>query len=90
LLHALELFIKRERVMLGVACSIDSTFCIFAHSFLKEVCFFALEGNCIRPWEGVDYIVDCRLYQFAEEAIGTEPNVLVHEDCTHTHQVKWE
>jgi hypothetical protein len=85
----LELFIKREHVMFGVACSIDSTFCVFAHSFLKEVCF-ALEGNSIHPWEWVDYIVDSRLFHFAEEAICTELNVLVHEGCIHTHEVKWE
>ena len=80
---------ERTRDQFGVACSIDSTFCIFAHSFLKEVCF-ALEGNSIHPWEGVDYIVDSRLFQFTEEAIGTESNVLVHEDCIHTHEVEWE
>jgi hypothetical protein len=91
LLHALlELFIKREHVMLGsLVASIDSIFCIFAHSFLKQVCF-ALEGNSTHPWEGVDYIVDSRLFQFTEEAISTELNVLVHEDCIHTHEVEWE
>jgi hypothetical protein len=38
----------------------------------------------------VDYIVDSRLFQFTEEAISTELNVLVHEDCIHTHEVEWE
>jgi hypothetical protein len=43
-----------------------------------------LEGNSIHPWEGVDYIVDTsRLFQFMEEVIGTESNVLVHV-------VEWE
>jgi hypothetical protein len=75
LLHALELFIKREYVVLGVTCSIDYTFCIFTHSFLKELCF-ALEGNSIHPWEGVGNIVDdSRLFQFVKEAISTESNV---------------
>jgi hypothetical protein len=45
LLHALELFIKREYMVLGVVSSIDSTFCVFTHSFLKEVCFALEEGN---------------------------------------------
>jgi hypothetical protein len=41
----LELFIKREHVtFLLLVASIDSTFCVFTHSFLKEVCF-ALEGG---------------------------------------------
>jgi hypothetical protein len=31
-------------MVLGVTCTIDSTFCVFTHSFLKEVCF-ALEQN---------------------------------------------
>jgi hypothetical protein len=74
LLHVLELFIKREYVVLGVACSIDSTFCKFTHSFLKELCF-ALEGNSIHPWEGVGNIVDSRLFQFVKEAISTESNL---------------
>jgi hypothetical protein len=60
-------------VVLGVACSIDSTVSVFTHSFLKEVCF-AVEGNNIHPWEGVGNIVDSRLFQFAKEAIGTESN----------------
>jgi hypothetical protein len=40
----LELFIKRKHVTLGVAFSIDSTFCIFAHLFLKEV---------VLPWKEI-------------------------------------
>jgi hypothetical protein len=44
----------------------------------------------IHGGEGVDYIVDSRLFQFAEEVIGTESNVLVHEGCIHTHEVEWE
>jgi hypothetical protein len=60
-------------VVLGVACSIDSTVSVFTHSFLKEVCF-AVEGINIHPWEGVGNIVDSRLFQFAKEAIGTESN----------------
>jgi hypothetical protein len=44
----------------------------------------------IHGGEGVDYIVDSRLFQFAEEVIGTESNVLVHEGCTHTPEVEWE
>jgi hypothetical protein len=50
-----------------------------------------LEGNSIHPWEGVDYIVDSsRLFQFMEEAIGTESNVLVDEGCIDTHEVEQE
>jgi hypothetical protein len=91
LLHALELFIKREYMVLRVACSIDSTFAYcFARSFLKEICF-ALEGNTsIHPWEGVGNIVDSRLFQFAKETIGTESNVLAYEGCIHTHEVEWK
>jgi hypothetical protein len=55
----------------GGTCSIDSTFGIFTHSFLKEVCF-ALEGNSIHPWEGVGNILDSRLFQFTKDTIGTE------------------
>jgi hypothetical protein len=62
---------------LVVACSMDSTFCVLTHSFLKEVCF-ALEGNIvsIHGKGQVDYIVDSRLFQFTEEAISTESSVL--------------
>ena len=74
-------------MVLGVTCSIDYTFCIFTHSFLKELCF-ALEGNSIHPWEGVGNIVDSRLFQFVKEAISTESNVLAHEGCIHTHEVE--
>jgi hypothetical protein len=28
------------------------------------------------------------LFQFAEEAIGTELNVMAHEGCIHTHEVE--
>jgi hypothetical protein len=41
----LELFIKRENVKFGVACNIDSTFCVLAHSILKEVCVFCFGGK---------------------------------------------
>ena len=52
----------------------------------------------ILPWreivpihgEGVDYIVDSRLFQLTEEVISAESNVLVHEDCIHTHEVEQE
>jgi hypothetical protein len=36
LLHALELFIKIEYMVLGLACSIDSTFCVFISRALKS------------------------------------------------------
>jgi hypothetical protein len=73
----IELSIKREQYMvLGVGWSTNSTFCIFAHSFLKEVSF-SLEGNHIlHPWKGVGGIVDNRLFQLMQEVISTESNVL--------------
>jgi hypothetical protein len=46
-------------LVLGIACTIEATFYIFTHSFLKEVCF-SLEGNSIHPWRGVGDIVDSR------------------------------
>ncbi len=58
--------------------------------FSKKFACFALEGNSSNPWEGVDYIVDSRLFQFPEEVIGTESNVLVHVGCIHTHEVERE
>jgi hypothetical protein len=66
----LELFIKREYVVLGIGWSINSTFCIFAHSFLKEV-GFALEGYSIDPWEAVVGNIEySRLFHLMKEAVG--------------------
>jgi hypothetical protein len=42
----------------------------------------------LNPWEGVCNIVDSSLFQFAEEAIGTELNIMAHEGCIHTHEVE--
>ena len=51
-------------MVLGVGWSTNSGFCLFTHSFLKEVCLVALGGkNCIHPWEGVGGTVDNRLFQ---------------------------
>jgi hypothetical protein len=50
----LELFIKREHVtflLLVASIDSDSTFCVFTHSFLKEV-WFALEGDGILSIHG--------------------------------------
>jgi hypothetical protein len=76
----LELFINREHVTFGVTCTVVLT-PLFAYSltrFSKKFVALALEGNSTHPWEGVDYIVDSRLFQFMEEAISTETNVMVH------------
>jgi hypothetical protein len=44
LLHALELFIKREYVVLGVTCSIDYTFAYSLTHFSK---------NFVLPWREI-------------------------------------
>jgi hypothetical protein len=83
----LELLKIGEHMTFGIACTVVVT-PLFAYSlthFSKKFVLAALlEGNSIHPWEGVDYIVDTsRLFQFMEEVIGTESNVLVHV-------VEWE
>ncbi len=48
--------------MFGIACTVDSTFCIFSYLFLKDVCF-ALEGDHIHPWKRIGDVVDSRLFE---------------------------
>jgi hypothetical protein len=78
----LELFIKRRTRDTGWGLLVVLT-PLFAYSLTrfskKFVCLAWRETVSLHPWEGVDYIIDSRLFQFVEEAIGTEWNVLVHE-----------
>ena len=73
-------------MVFGVAYS---TLRVFSNSFLKKVCF-ALQGDGFHPRKWVVDVVDSGLFQFTEESVGTEANVLSHEGCIHACESSWE
>ena len=75
----------RVQAKFVVGFSTDTTFCVLADSFFKEV-RFSLETNGDHPGKGVGDFVVFRLGECDKEAVGTELDVLDHEVGVETDQ----